>query len=367
MGGLRIYPDRRDLLVEGLNAMFRLTPYQDFMRQEWDRLALRQGTIFHTTGFRRILLESFPYQCGYQALVDEDNRLCGLLPLIVGRGLNLRRTGVALPFVNQLDICAETNEQVRHILDALPEQQEKLGLSALEIRLKDQSVAVDCWRDNQENHTFILPLLADDEQTLAQASPGCRNHVRKTYKNGWFRVSFEQDQLPDFYRVYVKRMKQLGSPAPGLEFFQRFFRYLPELTTLLSVLEPKTDKVIGGMLLLKSPADKTLYYPYGANLIEYNHQYLNNFMYWEAAKYGIRCGLQALDLGRSQTGSGTYRYKSQWGAQAVPLHYLRCGPAAGQSVANQRDKFQGAIALWRRLPRIVTDPAGRWLIPYLLP
>ena len=41
MGGLRIYPDRRDLLVEGLNAMFRLTPYQDFMRQEWDRLALR--------------------------------------------------------------------------------------------------------------------------------------------------------------------------------------------------------------------------------------------------------------------------------------------------------------------------------------
>ena len=60
MGGLRIYPDRRDLLVEGLNAMFRLTPYQEIMQQEWDRLALRQGTVFHTTGFRRILLESFP-------------------------------------------------------------------------------------------------------------------------------------------------------------------------------------------------------------------------------------------------------------------------------------------------------------------
>ena len=87
----------------------------------------------------------------------------------------------------------------------------------------------------------------------------------------------------------------------------------------------------------------------------------------KSLEFAAKRGLQALDLGRSQTGSGTYRYKSQWGAQAVPLHYLRCGPAAGQSVANQRDKFQGAIALWRRLPRIVTDPAGRWLIPYLLP
>ena len=367
MDRLRLYPDRRDLLVEGLNEMLRLVPYQESLQREWDHLALRQGTVFHTTGFRRVLLESFPYQCGYQALVDQDDQLCGLLPLIVARGLNLRRTGVALPFVNQLDVCAETPEQIRYILDLLPQQRTKLGLSALEIRLKEQRVTTDVWRSNQANHTFVLPLLADEEQTLAQASSDCRNHVRKTYKNDWFRMSFEQGRLPEFYEVYVRRMKQLGSPAPGLGFFQRFFRYLPELTTLLSVLDSQTDKVIGGMLLLKSPGDNTLYYPYGANLIEYNHRYLNNFMYWEAVKYGIRCGLQALDLGRSQTGSGTYRYKSQWGARAVPLSYMRCGQASGQSVANEREKFRLAISLWQRLPRAVTDPAGRWLIPYLLP
>ncbi len=347
--------------------MYRLVPYQASMQQEWDQLAQRRGTVFHTTGFRQILLESFPYRCGYQALVDDTGKICGLVPLVIGRNLKLQRVGVSLPFVNQVDVCADTPELAQKMLATISQAQKMLDLAELEIRLKNQTVDRRLWRANLDNHTFILPLLTDEEQTMAQASSGCRNHVRKTYKNDWFAVSFDHSYLADFYEVYVRRMKQLGSPAPGLEFFQRFFTHLPEFTTLLTVLDQQTGRVVGGMLLLKSPADQTLYYPYGANLVEYNHQYLNNYMYWEAAKYGIRCGLKALDLGRSQTGSGTYRYKSQWGAQPVQLRYLRYGAAAGAGATNERETFRYAIALWKRLPRLLTDPLGRKLIPYLLP
>jgi hypothetical protein len=337
------------------------------MQQEWDQLAQKRGTIFHTTGFRQILLESFPYRCGYQALVDSTGKICGLFPLVIGRNLKLQTVGVSLPFVNQVDVCADTPELAEHILATIPQMQQTLALAELEIRLKTQDVDRKLWRANFDNYTFVLPLLSDEEQTLAQASPGCRNHVRKTYKNNWFAVSFEHSRLTEFYEVYVRRMKQLGSPAPGLEFFQRFFTYLPESAALLTVLDQQTGKVIGGMLLLKSPADQTLYYPYGANLIEYNHHYLNNFMYWEAAKYGIRCGLKSLDLGRSQTDSGTYRYKSQWGAQPVQLRYLRYGSTAGAVSTNDRETFRYAIALWKRLPRSLTDPLGRKVISFLLP
>lgn len=347
--------------------MVRLKPYQENMQPEWDRLALRKGTVLHSTGFRRILLESFPYQCGYQALVDDAGTICGLFPLVVGRDLKLQRCGVSLPFVNQVDICAETPQHIQETLAGIVQCRKTLGLSSLEIRLKQQDADRALWRANLEHFTFVLPLLADEEQTLAQASSGCRNHVRKTYKNNWFAVSFEQANLAEFYEVYVRRMKQLGSPAPGLDFFQRFFLHLPESAKLLTVLDQLTGRVIGGMLLLKSPGDQTLYYPYGANLVEYNHQYLNNFMYWEAAKFGIRCGLTALDLGRSQSDSGTYRYKSQWGARPVQLRYLRFGTVAGDGAANARANFRYAIALWKRLPRWLTDPLGKQLIPYLLP
>ena len=346
---------------------YRWIPYQESMQQEWDQLAQKKGTVFHTTGFRQILLESFPYRCGYQAFMDNTGKICGLLPLVIGRNLKLQKVGVSLPFANQVDVCADMPELIAPILATISQMQQTLGLSELEIRLKSQDVVRTLWRANLDNYTFVLPLLTEEEQTLAQASPGCRNHVRKTYKNDWFAVSFDHNRLAEFYEVYVRRMKQLGSPAPGLNFFQRFFTYLPDSATLLTVLDRKTGRVIGGMLLLKSPADQTLYYPYGANLIEYNHQYLNNFMYWEAAKYGIRCGLKSLDLGRSQTDSGTYRYKSQWGAQPVQLRYLRYGATAGELSTNERETFRYAIALWKRLPRLLTDPLGRKVIPFLLP
>ena len=38
------------------------------------------------------------------------------------------------------------------------------------------------------------------------------------------------------------------------------------------------------MLLLLSPGDGTLYYPYGSASVEYNRYYINNFMYWEAVR-----------------------------------------------------------------------------------
>lgn len=84
---------------------------------------------------------------------------------------------------------------------------------------------------------------------------------------------------------------------------------------LLTIHDPSAGQVVGGMLLITSPGNATLYYPYGANLVEYNNKYLNNYMYWEAVRFGIHDGLKSLDLGRSQTGSGTYKYKEQWGAK----------------------------------------------------
>lgn len=346
--------------------MLRLVPYTETMQAEWDAFALRHGSVFHTTGFRRILLESFPYTCAYRAVLDQQDRICGLLPLVTGRNLRLQRTGVALPFVNHLNICAAAEEPVRFIMAELSALRTDLGLSSLEIRLKDQPAVQPKWHANLDHHTFLLKLLSDEAGTLAQASAGCRNHVRKTYRNGWFESSFAPERLEEFYAVYVRRMRQLGSPAPASDFFRRFFVHLPDHAALLTVLDPATDKVVGGMLLLRSPGDATLYYPYGAGLIEYNHHYLNNFMYWEAVRFGLHGGFKQLDLGRSQMDSGTYRFKAQWGAQPVQLKYFRSGDSGGAAMDN-RASLKPLSELWKHLPRFLTDPVGRNLIGYLLP
>ena len=107
MGGLRVHSSRRDLLAKRVTIMYCWVPFQESMQREWDQLAQKRGTVFHTSGFRQILLESFPYRCGYQALVDSTGKICGLFPLVMARNLKLQTVGVSLPFVNQVDVCAQ--------------------------------------------------------------------------------------------------------------------------------------------------------------------------------------------------------------------------------------------------------------------
>lgn len=349
--------------------MFRCIDFSEVAAEEWDKVATSHGSIFHTSAFRRLLLETFEYECAYRAIVDEQQQIRALLPMIISRNLGLRRAAVALPFINYLDICATDDIARNYVLTCIPDLRERLGVDYIELRLKEQDYEGEGWQRQLQHYTFVLPLQGEEEKILALSSSSNRNHVRKAYKNNWFTASFEVSQLEKFYCVYVQRMKQLGSPAPSIRFFQRFFEQFPEQAYLLTVLDAQTGAVAGGMLLLASPSNGTLYYPYGANLVEYNSKYLNNFMYWEAIKLGRKLGLPCLDLGRSQLDSGTYRYKEQWGAEAVPLQYLTYAGRREMPIAAGLDKGRLGlcIEMWKRLPQFVTEPVGKHLIKYLLP
>lgn len=348
--------------------MFRCVAYTEAMKDEWDAFAWSKGTVFHTLAFRQILTGSFGYTCIYQAVVDRDNRIRALIPLVAGRNLGLKKVGVSLPFVNYIDICADSDEAFRYAIDSIPELKSRYGLGYIELRLKEQTFdSGSGWNMIDRNYTFMLPLSEDEDQVLALSISSNRNHIRKVYKNDWFDVSFDVGHLNDFYKVYVRRMKQLGSPSPDIGFFRNYFEQLPGHSHLLTVLDKQTGEVVGGMLLLTSPSNSTVYYPFGANLTEYNNKYLNNFMYWEAVRFGIRQGMSYLDLGRSPAGSGTYTYKEKWGAKPEQLrYYVYDGGAKG---ANPPDKESLSlfVELWKKTPDFITGPIGKRLIKYVFP
>lgn len=348
--------------------MLRCVPYTTELQMAWDQLAAEKGSVFHSMAFRQILTGAFGYRCAYHALMDDTGGVQALLPLVIGRTLTGKKAGASLPFINHLDICARDDDARRQGLASLLALQEQYGLDYLELRFKEQRPPVAAGTRVLTHHfTFELPLVGTEEELLALSTGSNRNHVRKVYRNDWFQVSFEREYLPAFYQVYCRRMRELGSPAPHRRFFELFFQYLPENAHLLTVLDNATKQVVGGMLLVASPSDGTLYYPYGANLVAYNHQYLNNFMYWEAVRFGRRQGLKRLDLGRSQFDSGTYRYKAQWGATPKPLHYWLYDGGAGTASPPDKEKLGLLIELWKAMPQAVTDWVGPRLISHLLP
>jgi hypothetical protein len=334
---------------------------------EWQGFAAARGTVFHSLAWKRVLEESFGYTGRYLALVDGEDRIAGLLPLMVGRNLRLARVAVSLPFVNYLDLCCRDDAARAALIGFLGALPQRLGVRSVELRLLDGGLACAGASVDRSNATFVLPLEGGEEGLLAACSASNRNHVRKVYRRETFTADTDPSNLDVFYAIHARRQKQLGSPVPDVRFFRRIREALPEQTALLTVRVRETGTPAAAMFLFSS--GDTLHYAWGGSDVAYHREYVNVFMYWEAVRYGIARGHRWLDLGRSSrlaANSGTYVLKEQFGAVAKPLSYWRFG-AGGASMAEQRTQLAGAVALWKRLPAVLTDPFGALLVRYVLP
>src|SRR5262249_10928622 len=97
---------------------------------------------------------------------------------------------------------------------------------------------------------------------------------------------------------------------------------------------------------------------------DFNPSCANMLMYWHLLERAVRRGQGVFDFGRSTKGSGTFKFKEQWGALPAPAewqYYLRNGTVGDMRPDNPH--YQRLIRLWRRLrvsvPRLLGPPIVR--------
>jgi hypothetical protein len=82
-------------------------------------------------------------------------------------------------------------------------------------------------------------------------------------------------------------------------------------------------------------------------------------MYHQLLCRAVEKGSKEFDFGRSSEGSGTYRFKKQWGAtphSTVWQYHLRDGDA--EEMRPDSPKYRRRIELWQKLPVWVTRMVG---------
>jgi lipid II:glycine glycyltransferase (peptidoglycan interpeptide bridge formation enzyme) len=99
--------------------------------------------------------------------------------------------------------------------------------------------------------------------------------------------------------------------------------------------------------------------PSASSLRSHNDTCANMLLYWQLLERAIDRGQSVFDFGRSTPGSGTYRFKEQWGAEPEPAvwqYYVRRGTIGDARPDNPR--YQRVIRWWQRLPVPVTRLIG---------
>jgi FemAB-related protein (PEP-CTERM system-associated) len=209
--------------------------------------------------------------------------------------------------------------------------------------------------------SFTQDLSPGPEKLLQGLPRDTRYIVRKSLKAG---LDWTEDlSLQEFYEIFAHSVHRLGTPVFPKELFTLLQSEFPRQCRLFGVRKGKT--AIAGVLCLYF-RDQVLPYYAGA-LPEFYKDSPNNFMYWNLIAQSCKEGLHWFDFGRSKKGTGSFHFKSAWSMQVTDLpyryHLVRAREVPHLSPVDQ--KFQMAVALWKRMPFSCTKIIGPRLIRWV--
>lgn len=325
----------------------------------WDAFARSTpgGTIYHQLAWRRIISREFGWETHYLS-AHGTGGLEGILPLVRLKSRLFGDFLVSLPYVNYGGSLATTSAADRLLLAAAVELAGTLGVSHMELR--ERAPREPAWPARTEKVGMESVLASTADEHWGSLPSKLRSQVRRPEKEGATTRAGGAELLPQFYAVFARNMRDLGTPVYGRSFFATIAAELPEnMEVVIAELEGRP--VAAGLLLHFGGRTEI---PWASSLRSANRIGVNMLLYWECLKRAIQRGSTVFDFGRSTRDTGTYRFKRQWGAEPVPMywHYwLRDGgPLPQLNPSNPR--YALAISAWQRLPLWVANTLGPHIV-----
>ena len=317
------------------------------------------ATSYHRWQWREVFERAFRHQSTYLVARDGE-RIVGVLPLVEFRNPLFGAYAVSLPFVNYGGVLAD-DEPAAHALAAraIALARER-GWTHVELRHLRQRFPT--WPSKRHKVAMWLTLPPSGELLWDALDRKVRNQVRKAQKSGCIVEEGGAALLPDFYKVFARNMRDLGTPVYGKVFFDEIVRAFPDDTRVFVVrigTEPIAASITVGWR-------QRVEVPWASALRRHNDKSPNTLLYWTMLRWAVERGFTTFDFGRSTPNEGTFHFKRQWGAEprAFAWEYLGLeGPLPDVSPSNP--KYRAAISVWRRLPVSVATALGPTIVRHI--
>lgn len=325
--------------------------------KEWDGfVASCPSSLCHLYGWLGVAASAYGHE-PFALAAKEGGEVVGVLPAVLMTSRLFGRSLVSMPFLDEGGPLAVSEEAAKALAAALVSVAAANG-AAPDIRCP-YPLAPEGMKRVGDKVSMWMELASTEEKLLKSLPATRRNRIRKAEGNGLRAVFADADRLSDFYRVFCRNMRDLGSPVHSLRFFSEILARFPKNAGLVLV-EDERAMVLGAGLYFRNGRAMSL--PWVSSLRDDFGRYPNIALYWELMRKASAEGCDTFDFGRSSVGSGTYEFKRQWGAKPRELYwYVRGGgPGAGLEAelrANSGRK-EMAVKVWARLPLPIANFAG---------
>ena len=346
--------------------MIRTAEHKD--QAKWDEYVLSHpgATPYHLWAWKQSVEQAYGHSACY-FLAETDGRIAGVFPLFNLRLPFLLNELAALPFCDVGNCLADSAQIQDQLILRVKEFAEKTQCRQSNLRGKlidSPAVKTNLHAKTTGKVRMLFPLPNSSEELLASFKSKLRSQIRKAEKNG---VQFRwtgAEGVADFYQVYSRNMRDLGSPPHSKAWFRSIMATYGNKARI--GLTEYEGKCIGAGLILS--ARQLTVIPWASTLREYNRLSPNMLLYWNFLQYSADNGFTTFDFGRSTEGEGTFRFKKQWGAQPEPLPWYTLQKPAQQtegSAQTESASRRTAASILANLPLSVSNFIGPRLRKYI--
>lgn len=325
----------------------------------WDAYvqAHENGSAYHLDAWRRVVATAFGHSGDRWIARDGGGAIRGVLAVDYLKSRLFGHYGVSVPFGNYGGALADDETITEALMDAAGFRAADLGLDHIEFR--DAEPHTGRWPVRDTKVIMRRPLPDASETLWSELGSKLRAQVRRPMREDVTAEYGGEELLDDFYAVFSRNMRDLGTPVYGRDFFRAVLA-LCEQTSLVIVRHRGLPVAAAFLLGFRA----RLEIPWASSLRSANPLGVNMLLYWRCLEFAVEHGYTEFDFGRSSVDSGTHRFKRQWGAVEVPCYWHYWLPEGGVMPALNPDnpKYRMAIRLWRHLPVAVANRLGPGIV-----
>jgi serine/alanine adding enzyme len=320
---------------------------------EWDAFVRcdAHGTFCHLAGWHGVLSDSMGHEALYLTTRHECGAVAGVLPLFLVHSRLFGRHMVSVPLLNCGGPLGRPAPASALVAEAIRLAHSR-GVASVELRSR---VRMDTGLNEDYRKVSVqLPLPSTAEALWAGFRAKLRSQIRRPMNEG-MEVRYGSSELPAFYEVYCRNMRDRGTPTLPRAVFQSVADTFGSEAVFGAVYHRDRTVAAGAGVLFNGEFEMT----WASSLREYNRHAPNMLLYWSFMERMIQLGAHTFNFGRCTPGQGTHRFKLQWGGSDVPLPWQvwrKGGAANGAGTPGKVARF-GAAA-WQRLPVSIANRAG---------
>ena len=310
---------------------------------------------YHLVEWKSIIDQAFRLKGYYLYATKNSGEICGICPLILSKSLLFGTYITSIPFFNYSGILATDPNVEIVLLQEAEKIARQLKASYIEFRHR-QALNLDL-PTRSHKVRMILKLPVKDPEILWKGFKAkLRSQIKRAQRES-MTVKFGGIELvPSFYEVFSANMRDLGTPVWTMEIFRQIASRFSDGSTVC-IVELDGRPIAAAFLI---GYKDLIEIPSASSLREFNRLSPNMLLYWSVLEYACLQGYRYFDFGRSSPGTGTYKFKEQWGADPEPLHW-QYWLNKGHSLPNlnpNNPKYTLMIKTWQKLPLRLSRTIG---------